>query len=224
MTEGLFPAPYIGLPKYFQVAWSGIHRHFFLPLGSRAILPNELLPYRFGNQLAVIGDAVELRTIVHAEAVGMHVRGHHAERFPIDFFHHVRAQGSRHLGFAQHRHIIGNFSGGKLGQDSLPFPRTSHPLILDLEKRVAGLKYFYEFLCPGFAPSSHLTVSPTLIRPSFFAPSTSFSRPWAQRGARDDKNNAPISAPMKLLIFIGHLSRPAYSSLNAIRRFSWSRS
>src|SRR5215510_16321174 len=85
MTEGLFPAPYIGLPKYFQVAWSGIHRHFFLPLGSGAILPNELLPYRFGNQLAVIGDAVELQTIVHAEAVGMHVRGHHAERFPIDF-------------------------------------------------------------------------------------------------------------------------------------------
>src|SRR5262245_20324212 len=151
MTEGLFPPPYIGLPKYFQVAWSEIHRDFFLPVGRRPILPNELLPYRFGNPLAVMIDSVELRKIVDAEAVGMPVVGHYAERFPIDFFHHVRAQGSRHLGFAQHRHIIGNFSGGKLGQDSLPFPRTSHPLILDLEKRVAGLKYFYEFLCPGFA-------------------------------------------------------------------------
>src|SRR5262249_24474881 len=142
---------YIGLPKYFQVTWSGIHHHFFLPLGSRAILPNELLPYRFGNQLTVIGDAVKLRTIVDTEAVRMHIGKHHAERFPIDFFHHVRAQGSKHLSFAQHRHIIENFSSGKLRQDSLPFPRTSHPLILDLEKRVTGLKYFYEFLCPGFA-------------------------------------------------------------------------
>src|SRR5437016_12176825 len=92
MSKRFFPSPHVGLPKYFQVTRPGIHRHFFLPLGSRAILPRQFLPDIIGNELAVIGDAVELRTIVDAEAIGMDVLGIHAERFPTDLSHDVRAQ------------------------------------------------------------------------------------------------------------------------------------
>src|ERR671923_3092035 len=86
MGESFFSSPYVRLPKDFKVARPGIHRHFFLPFGSHAIIPGEFLTDLIGDELAVVNDAIELRPIVDTEPIGMHVRRRYAERFPVHFF------------------------------------------------------------------------------------------------------------------------------------------
>src|ERR1041384_6790078 len=137
VRQRLFPPPYLRLPENFQVPRPAVDGNLAAIARRGAIVPGKLGAGGLGDQLPIVGDAVNLRAVVDAETVFMDVPRRYAEGAPVDLLDDVRLGGDRHLGLAKAGDVVGDLSRRQRGEDPLALARAADALVVDLDGGIA---------------------------------------------------------------------------------------